>query len=399
VIENLRRRQAVEEPADRPAQAGDRVYFNLSGRRLEVAEGEDPTLIQERSTSAVIEADEAGEASEWPFPGFSRRLIGLSSGDEQSFKYTFPEEWDYESLRGKAAEFRVTIEQVKTIQLPELNDEFAQSVGDQYETLDALRADIRANLESQTREAYDADYDEQIITQLLERSTVKYPPQMLENEIEEVLHQLEHRLKAQNLDLETYRKTRNLDEDGLRAEARPVAESRLKRSLILLEVSQAENIEVDKEDLQSETERTLEAMTRFMSESEMRKLSTQELIPNLVGNILAEMRINRTVERLRQISSGNGEGSAGAPAEAPAEEEGAVEGGSAAGAAEAEGPAGEAAPAEEKALEASQEDLGGLEAAEAVGESEEAAGKERPAGEENDAEAGPPIQAGESPGE
>jgi hypothetical protein len=107
--------------------------------------------------------------------------------------------------------------------------------------------------------------------------------------------------------LETYKKTRNIDQEGLREEARPVAESRLRRSLVLLEVSQAEGIQIEKEELQAETERTLEAMTRFMSESEMRKVSNDELIPNLVGNILAEMKMTRTLERMRSISSGMAE--------------------------------------------------------------------------------------------
>jgi trigger factor len=392
VVENLRRRQAVEEPVERPAVEGDRVYFKLSGRRLDVVEGEDPTLIQERSTSVVIESAENADRSEWPFPGFSRRLIGMSAGESETFRYTFPEDWDYESMRGKEAEFGVTIEQVKAIELPELNDEFAQSVGDQYADVAALQADIRAGLEGQARESYDAEYDEQILSQLLESSTVKYPPQMLDNEIEEVLHQLEHRLKAQNLDLETYRKTRDLDEAGLREEARPVAESRLKRSLILLEISQAEKIEVDKDDLQSETERTLQAMTRFMSEAEMRKLSSQELIPNLVGNILAEMRINRTLERMRQIASGDG---AGLP-DAAEEETAAAEVSAEASDAETKTPVEEETAAKAEAREETPEPLNEPETAE---EAEAAAGGEPQVGDQNDEEAGPPIQSGESPGE
>jgi hypothetical protein len=73
---------------------------------------------------------------------------------------------------------------------------------------------------------------------------------------------------------------------------------------VLLEVAEAEGIEVDKDELQSETERTMEAMSRFMSESELRKMSSEKLLPNLVGNIMAELRVNKTRERLRTISRG-----------------------------------------------------------------------------------------------
>jgi FKBP-type peptidyl-prolyl cis-trans isomerase (trigger factor) len=93
-----------------------------------------------------------------------------------------------------------------------------------------------------------------------------------------------------------------MDQAALHDEVRPVAESRLKRSLVLIEISEKEDIQVEKEELQSETERTLDAMTRFMSESELKKLSSKDLLPNLVGNIMAEMRITRTLERLRMIA-------------------------------------------------------------------------------------------------
>jgi trigger factor len=306
VVDNLRRRQAIEEPVDRAAQEGDHVYLRLSGRRVEAEEDSDPVLVKERPFSVIIEGEGDVLPEEWPYPGFSRDLIGLSAGDTRNFSHTFAEDSSFESLRGVSAEFDVSVEQVKSVELPEASDEFAQSVGE-YENMDALRKEIRESLESQASESYNTDYDDQIISEVIEQSEIKFPPQMLESEIDEVIHQLEHRLKAQNLDLETYLKTRGIDLAELRSEARPVAESRLKRSLVLLEISQKEGIEIEKEELQSETERTLEAMTRFMSETEMRKVASEDLIPNLVGNILADMRINRTLERMRRIAKGEAE--------------------------------------------------------------------------------------------
>jgi trigger factor len=303
VVENLRRRQAIEEPVDRPAQEGDHVYLRLSGRRLDAGPEDDPTLVKERQFSAIIEKEEVDFSEEWPYPGFSRDLTGLSAGDTKSFTHTFSDDSNYESLRSVSAEFDVTVEQIKSVELPELNDEFAQTVGE-YENVETLKKEIRESLEQQARETYHSDYDEQLVSEVIEGSEIKYPPQMLESEINEVIHQLEQRLKAQNLDLDTYLKTRGIGLEDLRSEATPVAESRLKRSLVLLEISQAEGIEVEKEELQAETERTLEAMTRFMSETEMRKVANEELIPNLVGNLLAEMKINRTLERLRSIAKG-----------------------------------------------------------------------------------------------
>jgi len=303
VLDSLRQRQAIEEPVDRPAQENDHLHVRLSAHRTESEEGAQAELFSERPISLIIAKKGEDTSDEWPFDGFSRELIGMAAGDRKSLVYTFPEESEFENLRGVTAEFSVLVEDIKSRSLPELNDEFAQSVGE-YKDLEALREEIKSTLERRAKETYDSEYDDKVVISAVDQATIKFPPQMLENEVEEVLHQLEQRLKTQNLDMETYKKTRGLDEDGLKDEARPVAELRVKRSLVLLEIAEAENIQVAKEELQAETERTLEAMTRFMSESELRKLSSQDLFPGLVGNILADMRIARTLERLRDIASG-----------------------------------------------------------------------------------------------
>jgi trigger factor len=130
---------------------------------------------------------------------------------------------------------------------------------------------------------------------------------MLNNEINEVVHQLESRLGNQGLDLETYLKTRDMDQEGLREEATPAAESRLKRSLVLLEIAQKEEIDVSPDDLQKETERMLDSLTQYMSEPDLKKFSSQDMISNLAGNIYGEMRMNRTLEYLRTVAKGEGE--------------------------------------------------------------------------------------------
>lgn len=302
VIEELQERHAVDEPVDRPAQEGDHLHIRLSGKKLNVEDEEDEQLVQERTFPVFIEAEDADASSEWPFPGFSRELIGLSAGDEKKITHEFSEDSDFSSLRGVEAEFTIFVEDVKKRVLPEVNDEFAQSLGE-FDDIEALRAEIREDLEAQAFDEYQSDFDDQVIEQAIDQATIKYPPQMIDNEVDEVIHQLGHRLQGDNLDLETYLKIRGIDEDELREEARPVAESRLERSLVLLEISQAEEIEVKPEELQQETERTLQAMTRFMSESEIRKIPTQDLIANLAGNILADMRMDRTLQRLRSLAS------------------------------------------------------------------------------------------------
>lgn len=302
VLQDLRQRQAIEEPADRAAQEGDHVFVRLSAERAIVEEGDEPALIAERAHSVIITAEDRADEDEWPFPGFSRQLIGMSTDDEKMLPHSFSEDSIFESLRGVTAQFTVKVEDVKTHTLPEVDDGFAQSIGE-YDTVEDLRADIRESLERQKQERYDEEYDEKILSDIIEEATIKYPPQMLDEEMDEVIHQLEHRLQSQNLDLATYLMTREMSEEDLREEIKPVAETRLKRSLVLLEISEQEKIEIPPEEIQAEAERALEVLSRTMTDEDLQKITTQDLVPNLVSNIMVDMKINRTLERLRAIAS------------------------------------------------------------------------------------------------
>jgi len=107
----------------------------------------------------------------------------LSAGDERSVDFVYPEDAVSERLRGKHAQFTMTFENVKARGLPELDDEFATSLGGEYENLEAVRAAIREALEKQARESYNETYDSVILEQALEQAEFKYPPQMLEHEM------------------------------------------------------------------------------------------------------------------------------------------------------------------------------------------------------------------------
>jgi len=303
MLENLRDRQAILEPAERPAGEGDIVSVKLSAKKLNAEEGQEASLIEERSNQFLVRKAETANDDEWPFPGFSQELVGLSIGDEKTFQHHFGEDYLYESLRGMDASYHVTVEDVKSRQLPELNDEFAKTVGE-YADLEALKKDIRQSLEQQSLETYKEIYDDAIIKELIEQSTIKYPPQMLESEQNTVVDNFKHRLEQQGMDLELYLKTREIDEEGFKQETLPVAEQRLKRSLILLEISKAENIQVSEEELQAETTRTLSMLNRSLSPDEARRLTDGRIMNNLVGNIMLDILTRRAQERLRDLASG-----------------------------------------------------------------------------------------------
>lgn len=307
VLEDLRERQVLLEPSDQPAREGDQVYIKLSITRVNPAPGEIPSLVTDRRMPVVIASAEAKNKDEWPYPGFSQQLIGLSVGADVTFHYTYPQDSDFKELRGKETEVHVIVEEIKKRILPELNDEFAQSVGEQYENLAALTDDIRKTLEKQAKEDYENSYNDKIMKELLKESVIKYPPQMLEREIDLYLDQMKNRLAQQKMDMDTYLKMRKMDADALRKEITPQAEERLKRTLILLEISKAENIHVENSELESESMRTLDELGRMIPADKAKKTLTNEFVRGMIGNIGADLLVKHTWEYLQAVARGEKE--------------------------------------------------------------------------------------------
>jgi trigger factor len=301
VLEDLRERQVVLEPTDQPAKEGDQVYIKLSIMRLHPAEDEIPSLVNDRRMPVVISL-KAENKSEWPFPGFSQHLLGLTNDEEKTVLYTYPENSDYKELRGKETEIKIKVEEIKRRILPELTDEFAQSVSEQYENLASLTDDIRKSLERQTKEDYDNNYNDKIMKELLKDTVIKFPPQMLDREIDLYTEQLENRLTQQKMDMATYLKMRKIDSDALRTEIKPQAEERLKHTLVLLEIARAENIHVENNELETESMRTLDELGRMMPAEKARKTLTNEFVRGMIGNIGADLLVRHTWDYLQTIA-------------------------------------------------------------------------------------------------
>lgn len=305
-LEDLRERMASLEPVDRPAQDGDVVFLKLSAERKEPVEGKSLVLIADRSTQITIKSEEETAETEWPFPGFSRRLINVRPGVEDTFDYDYAEDSVLENLRGVSAIFRYKVEDVKIRKLPELNDEFASTLGE-FENMEALQAEVRSGLEAQAKSEYDREYQNKIIDAILETAELKYAPAMLEQELNVFIHQLEHRLQDQGLDMPTYLKARQLDDEGLREEMRESAEARLRRSLVLFQVAKEENVQVDENEVQQEAIQTLNTISQNYSQKDARKMINESFIQNMIGNITSDLLVNKTLERLTRIARGEAE--------------------------------------------------------------------------------------------
>lgn len=300
VVEDLRERQAVIEPVERPAQDGDEVTVKMSAERLNPSEGQNATLIREQSNPVVIKAN---DPDEWPFPGFSAHLVGMSTGESKEIEYTWPEDAVSEALRGTSAKFNIAIEAVKSRTLPELNDEFVSELGGDFNTVEELRANVRKMLEEQSLASYHQKYDAEVLKTAVEQASFKFSPQMLHDEMHVVMHELEDRLQRQGMDLDLYKKVSGMDDEALHEQSRPTAEARLKNGLYLVELGKAEKIEITPDELQGEAINTMNYLLSNADPKELKKVNQQELFRRVVSDVFGEMMSTRTRERLRQIAS------------------------------------------------------------------------------------------------
>jgi trigger factor len=327
VISNLQRNYATAEPVERPAEKGDLVALKISGDFADPVEGEDSQFIRETPLQ-VVAGEDSPETGNWPYEGFSSEVIGLSAEDEKQIQYTFPEDSPYERLKGKTVNFSITIQSVKSLILPELDDEFAKTLGE-FETFADLSDTIRKQLEDNNLQEYDDKYLGDLVDEIVEQATIKYPPHILDHEVEHIIEALQQDLAQQKMDLETYLKTRQTDhETFIEEEAKPVAKRRLERSLVLDELARAEEIQVQNEELQNAVvQRMMEMQGQGTIDFSKYKTAAarQELTNNLAMDTAGRLLSQHTLLRLKAIASGQAEAELNAEAALEESEEAVAE--------------------------------------------------------------------------
>lgn len=186
-------------------------------------------------------------------PGFEDQLIGKNTGEEVEVKVTFPEEYHSAELAGKEAVFKVTIHDIKEKEVPALDDELAKDVSE-FDTIEELKADIKAKLEEQKAEEAKMEVEDKLIEKICENSKVEIPEVMIENQIDNSINDFSYRLRYQGLDLAKYLELTNTKLEDFRAQFRDNAERFVKGDLILEAIGAAEAFEVSEAELNEELE-------------------------------------------------------------------------------------------------------------------------------------------------
>ena len=184
-------------------------------------------------------------------PGFEDQLVGKNAGDEVDVTVTFPEEYHAEDLAGKPAVFKVKIHELKTKELPELDDEFAKDVSE-FDTLEELKKSIADKILDGKNAHADGEVENALIEQIVEGMTVEVPDCMVEQRIDENVRDFETRLQYQGLDMKTYMQYTGMSEEDFRNGFRDNALNQVKIRLALEAIAKAENLVASEEELNEE---------------------------------------------------------------------------------------------------------------------------------------------------
>lgn len=185
-------------------------------------------------------------------PGFEEQLIGTKVGDEKDVNVTFPEEYHAEELAGKEAVFKVKINEVKSKEVPELDDEMAKELDESVDSVDAYKEKYKKDLQEQKTLQAENNMKERLIAQAVENAKVDIPEAMINTELDRMMQEFEQRIAQQGLNLDLYYQFSGQTEEQLKESMKADAEARVKTNLTLAAIAKAENIEVSDADVDAE---------------------------------------------------------------------------------------------------------------------------------------------------
>ena len=226
-------------------------------------------------------------------PGFEEQLIGLKAGDEKDIKVTFPEDYASEELKGQEAVFKIKVHEVKTKELPEMDEEFFKDLGyEGVETEEQLKDLVKADLEAKQEYELENKYVDDLLEEAAKHTIVDLPEELVHEEIHRMMHQYEENLKMQGITLDMFYQFTNSTEEDLEKQMHPEAEKRVKYRFMLEEIATLEKVEVTDEEANKEAEDLAKKYN-----------TTKEELLNQIGGLDAlkyEVEMQKVIEILKK---------------------------------------------------------------------------------------------------
>ncbi|MBQ2687675.1 MAG: trigger factor [Clostridia bacterium] len=223
-------------------------------------------------------------------PGFEEQIVGHNAEEEFSIFVTFPTEYHAENLAGKEAEFKIKLHEIKTKELPELDDEFVKDVSDK-ETVEDYKKEIKETISKRLKDEKEAQINNDLSEKLIELVQGEIPTQMYDNEVSAMIREFDMRLRSQGLDAMSYLKYTGMDVEGLANMYRPDAEKRVKLRLALEKIAKLENIEITEKDLDEEYAKMAEAYN----------MTVEQIKPMFTDSALkADLAVQKAMDLVRK---------------------------------------------------------------------------------------------------
>ena len=193
-------------------------------------------------------------------PGCEEEVEGHEVGEEFTITVNFPDDYQAENLKGKEAQFKIKLHELKEKELPKVDDDFVKDVSDK-DTLDEYKEELKTEIEGRLKDEAQKDIDDQIATKLIDLAQGDIPEAMYENQVNEMMRDFEMRLRQQgmNIDMKTYMQYMGMEESTVREMYREEAEKKVKLRLALQAIAVKENVEVTDADIEDEYSKMAEA--------------------------------------------------------------------------------------------------------------------------------------------
>ncbi|MFN0112166.1 MAG: trigger factor [Blastocatellia bacterium] len=274
LIERWREESAEFVPVeDRPSKEGDFVSANLIGKYLDPQEEHE----KEDLKAEGIEIELGAENTQ---PEFTEHLQGVKPDDVREFRVVYPEDFESKGLAGKTLDFTATVLSVREKELPELNDDFAKSIG-QYETLQEMRDKVRESMAKNVEAEIDNKLREDVVDQLIELHPFEVPAVLVNEGTENRLREFSQRLQQMGIPQEAARSINWMERIN---EAQEASTRDVRAALLIGKIGEAENLKVDTAEVDAEIE-LMAQMMRQTTEELMARLTREDAIPSIENRL------------------------------------------------------------------------------------------------------------------
>ena len=273
-LDNMAQNVASTENVDRPAEMGDTANIDFEGfdNGVPFEGGKGDNFDLKLGSGSFV-------------PGFEEQIVGMNVGEEKDIDITFPEDY-HKELAGKAVVFHVKLNKLTVTIVPQQDDEFAKDVSE-FDTLDALKADIQAKALEKAQKQIDSAFENAAVEKAAENTTVDMPNALIEKELDVQMERFGYQLQMSGYSMEQYAKMMGGDLKTMREAFRPAAEKQAKISVTLEKIAEVENLTVSDEEIEEE----FQSMAK---QYEMEAAKIKEMVP--VDELTESLKTRKAVK-------------------------------------------------------------------------------------------------------